>query len=226
MFQGKNSFYKTLCYNFFITFTNLTRPSLARDASNRKPLSMKSQVTRFRIKCAGQLKGLILDLGAGEGSFAHYLPPDAISLDIDLENLKKLPGKRVLASAARLPFKSDTFDGVWSCAVLEHVAENYIPEAIRVTKIGRKIYILTPNRNSPFDPVKRLLGLGDWTSNPGHVKLYSVKELCQFGRVRGEVYWAPGLDQLARIWPALGHTLMLCVDVTKELKDHLQYSSQ
>jgi SAM-dependent methyltransferase len=179
---------------------------------------MKAKVTKYRIRCARKLSGRILDIGAGEGGYTKHLGSGVVSLDLDYENLKNISGKRVLASAEYLPFPDDTFDGVWSCAVLEHVKTNYIPEAIRVTKPGGTIYILTPNRYSLYDPLKRILGYGDWWSNEGHVRLYSVSELRTWGKVWGEVWWAPGLDQLARIIPALGHTLMLRIDVNTHNK--------
>jgi SAM-dependent methyltransferase len=179
---------------------------------------MKAKITRYRIRCARKLRGKILDIGAGEGGYTPHLGTDVVSLDLDYENLRRISGKKVLASADHLPFPDNTFDGVWACAVLEHVEENFIAEAIRVTKQGGTIYILTPNRHSLYDPLKRLLGYGDWWSNEGHVRLYSVQELRAWGKVFGEVWWAPGLDQLARIVPALGHTLMLRIYVNSNNK--------
>jgi SAM-dependent methyltransferase len=180
---------------------------------------MRSKVTRYRIRCARSLKGRILDLGAGEGDFGPYLDGSPVSLDIDLSELRKVRGRKVLATAERLPFAADSFDGIWSCAVLEHVHANFILEAIRLTRVGGDIFILTPNRRSPFDPLKRTLGFGDWSSNEGHVRLYTVAELSPFGRVTGEVWWAPGLDQVARFFPRLGHTLMLHIKIDRDLKN-------
>jgi SAM-dependent methyltransferase len=179
---------------------------------------MHAKITKYRIRCAQKLSGRILDIGAGEGGYTQYLGDEVVSMDLDYENLKRISGKKILASAIHLPFADNTFDGVWSCAVLEHVATNFLPEAIRVTKAGGIIYILTPNRYSFYDPLKRLLGYGDWWSNEGHVRLYSVSELRTWGKVWGEVWWAPGLDQLARIIPSLGHTLMLRINVNSRNK--------
>lgn len=183
---------------------------------------MKAKITQYRIRCARKLTGKILDIGAGEGGYTKHLGSDVVSMDLDYENLQNISGEKVMASADHLPFPDNTFDGVWSCAVLEHVATNFLPEAIRVTKEGGTIYILTPNRHSFYDPLKRLLGYGDWWSNEGHVRLYSVRELKKWGKVRGEVWWAPGLDQLARIIPWLGHTLMLRIDVNHRNKRNVQ----
>jgi SAM-dependent methyltransferase len=91
------------------------------------------------------LYGKILDIGAGEGDYTPYFNGDVISLEPEFECLKRISGKRIAGSAIELPFPDNTFDCVWSCAVLEHVEINYIPEAVRVTKPGGIIYILTPN---------------------------------------------------------------------------------
>ena len=179
---------------------------------------MRSKVTRYRVKCAQELHGRILDIGAGEGHYTSYLRGEVVSLDPDFENLSKVLSTKVVGSAEGLPFPDNTFDAIWSCAVLEHVKKNYIPNAIRVTKPGGIIYILTPNRNSLYDPIKRLFGFGDWWSNEGHVRLYAAHELRKYGKIWGEVWWAPGLDQVARVFPFLGHTLMLRIEVSAQLK--------
>jgi len=193
---------------------------------------MFSKITKYRISCAKKLHGLILDLGAGEGDYTSYLNGDVVSLDLDFTCLKSVRGLKVAGSALHLPFRNDTFDGIWSCAVLEHVEINYIPEAVRITKNGGTIYILTCNRNSPWDPIKRLFGYDDWWSDgrkvrsysagEGHVRLYSVGELRRFGKVTGEIWWAPGIDQIARYLPIIGHTRMLKIEVTQELKSRLR----
>jgi len=180
---------------------------------------MKSKVTNYRINCARQLSGKILDLGAGEGDYTKYLNGRAVSMDPDYKNLKEVRGDKIVGSAIDIPFRDDVFDGVWSCAVLEHVEINFIPEALRITKSGGTIFILTPNRNSPWDILKRMMGYGDWWSNEGHVRLYSAGELRKYGKVRGETWWAPGIDLLARLFPIIGHTLMLEIKVTAELKN-------
>lgn len=57
--------------------------------------------------------GRILDIGSGPGFLEESLP-NAIALDIDLENLKKVKGRnKILASGDFLPFKSNTIDVVF-----------------------------------------------------------------------------------------------------------------
>jgi len=56
-------------------------------------------------------KGRILDVGAGPGFLEEFIP--AIATDIDLENLKKAKGHKVLCSGDELPFKQKAFDWVF-----------------------------------------------------------------------------------------------------------------
>ncbi|MDD3161922.1 MAG: methyltransferase domain-containing protein [Bacteroidales bacterium] len=56
------------------------------------------------------------------------------------------------------PFAADSFDYVWSNAVLEHVGGEasqirFVSEMLRV---GKKVYFTTPNRYFPFDLHSRL----------------------------------------------------------------------
>lgn len=57
-------------------------------------------------------RGRVLDLGCGAGFLEKFLP-GIVVLDIDLENLRKAKGIRVLADGAHLPFKDSAFDTVF-----------------------------------------------------------------------------------------------------------------
>lgn len=85
----------------------------------------------------------------------------------------------VTYDGAVFPFEDDTFDVVWSNAVLEHVGSRerqllFLREAARV---GRRLFLTTPNRGFPvevhsrlpllhwlpkplFDRILRMLGMG------------------------------------------------------------------
>jgi SAM-dependent methyltransferase len=182
---------------------------------------MHSKVSGLRVALARQLRGRILDCGSGDDLYGRHLRQagnEVISLDVDAQALKRTPGQGVVASCAWTPFVDDCFDAVWACAVLEHVGEDCLPELIRVTRPGGRVVAITPNRHSPFDPLKRLVGLGTWWDNPGHVRLYAAAELRPFGRVIGETWWAPGLGWLFRRAAAVAHVLILDVHVTGALK--------
>ena len=82
--------------------------------------------------------GLVLDCGSGRRSKSY---PHVVNLDI--EHFEYVD---VLAVAEHLPFKDDTFDGVLSLAVLEHVQNPFqaAAEMLRVLKPGGIIYCQVP----------------------------------------------------------------------------------
>lgn len=69
-----------------------------------------------------QPRGRILDIGSGPGFLEESLP-HAIALDIDLENLKKIKGIKILASGDFLPFKSGAIETVF-CIDSVHLLKN------------------------------------------------------------------------------------------------------
>lgn len=184
---------------------------------------MRSIISATRKALAQALSGRILDIGCGEDMFGPLLRRGGnrvISVDIDLEQLRKIPCRGVVASCADMPFPDDYFDAVWACAIVEHVAEDTIPEMVRVTRPGGRIIVVTPNRRSPWDPLKRLTGLTVWAENEGHVRLYSSEELAVFGPVHGEVVFLP-IDAARRFFwnhPNVAHALIADIRATDELK--------
>ncbi len=75
-------------------------------------------------------KGKILDVGAGPGFLEEQV--QAIATDIDLENLKKAKGSKVLCSGDALPFKQKAFDWVF-CIDTVHLLKG-IKELERVSR--------------------------------------------------------------------------------------------
>jgi len=184
---------------------------------------VQSIISKARRTLAKQMRGKILDAGCGDDLFGPYLRREGntvISLDVDAEALRGVPGTKVVSGCSDMPFPDGYFDAVWACALIEHVAEDTIPEMIRVTREGGRIVIVTPNRRSPWDPLKLLTGLSTWRENEGHVRLYSSEELAWFGEVHGEVVFLP--VQVARdfFWrhPNVGHTLIADIAVTARLR--------
>jgi len=82
--------------------------------------------------------GLILDNGAGLRN--KYLP-NVVNFEI-----ADLPTTDVLGVGEALPFKSNSFDAVFSLAVLEHVKDPFkcAQEIERVLKPGGKLYVAVP----------------------------------------------------------------------------------
>lgn len=60
----------------------------------------------------------VLNLGSGIGAFDHYLSRDIKMVNLDINPFK--PNLNVIADAHFLPFKCESFDVVYSIAVLEH----------------------------------------------------------------------------------------------------------
>lgn len=180
-------------------------------------MSGKSAITPLRKQVAQKMHGLVLDIGSGKGLWGAFLGRSQriVRLDIEAQTFEGDWGQKILGSAVHLPFANSTFDSVWACAVIEHVIEDTIPEFIRVTKPGGRVAILTPNKRSPKDWLRRLTGRPTWIEREGHVRLYSVSELRQHGPVRGEIWGLPLLDPLLRQFPYLGDTIMLEITVNK-----------
>ena len=96
--------------------------------------------------------GKILDVGCGTGYIQSRLNKDAVGLDLTHELLKRNNGKSVCANAEKLPFKSKTFDLVFSINLIEHVKNHYklIMECKRVLKKNGILIIVTPNGDMEF----------------------------------------------------------------------------
>jgi len=178
-----------------------------------------SKITFFRIEFAQKVSGCVLDCGSGTGEYHKYFNTgDIISLDLTFSQLCNLPGKKVCANAVSLPFQDNVFDVLWACAFIQCIPQDisvYISEWKRVVKPGGKIYILTPNRESPFDFLFRFLHLKNWASYEGTQRLYSASDLAKYGKVYGEIWFLPWLRRLLRSFPSLGHTLMAEIEVKK-----------
>lgn len=124
-------------------------------------------------------EGCYLDLGCGSGRVACDLArqtrvvgldygPDALVKASRNANANTIPGWPVWvnASADRLPFAENTFDGVYTFEVLEHLwqPEQAVRELIRVTRPGGFVLISMPNGFSidwhlPKHPAARVLDL-------------------------------------------------------------------
>lgn len=174
----------------------------------------RSKTTRYRKQCAMRLQGRILDCGGGLGDYLPYLDGDVTVLDRDIKVLRLLDRtNRLAADAESLPFPDRIFDHVWACAMAQYVhLHAFIHEVTRVTKAGGHVLVLVPNANSPWDAIKKVLGMRTWWDQPGIVQHYTVDELRQYGTVSGEIQFLP-LEGLLRQFPRLGHTLMLDITV-------------
>ena len=96
--------------------------------------------------------GKILDVGCGTGYIQSKLNKDVIGLDLTHELLKRNSGKSICAKAEKLPFKSCTFNLIFSINLIEHVENPHklIMECKRVLKKDGVLILVTPNGNMKF----------------------------------------------------------------------------
>ena len=176
----------------------------------------RSRVSRYRAACAQTLAGRILDCGGGLGEYLPHFRGEAVVFDRAVPALATLADcHRVAGDAEHLPFRDDSFDNAWSCAVAQYLhLPVFLREIVRVTRPGGRVLVLVPNGRSPWDRVKRALGMASWWEQQGIVTQYSVDDLAPYGQVTGEVRFLP-FESLLRGFPRLGHTLMLELTVLK-----------
>jgi SAM-dependent methyltransferase len=101
----------------------------------------------------------ILDLGCGLGmyteAFSRY-SRDVYGIEVELERAREALQRAagvIQGVGERLPFRSNTFDVVFSHEVIEHVTDDrqVVSEAVRVTRPGGQVVLFCPNRLWPFE---------------------------------------------------------------------------
>jgi len=95
----------------------------------------------------------VLDLGCGEGRLCRLLRDRAvevIGLDSSPTMLASVPGKRVLAEASSLPFRSGRFGAVAALYMLYHLGDpvEAVGESHRVLRPGGLFVAATPSRHN------------------------------------------------------------------------------
>ena len=107
----------------------------------------------------GDIRGLdVIEIGCGRGGFAKYLAFEGArlvaadfspkSIEIARRTLADAEDCTVLvADIQQIPFEDETFDVVVSLETLEHVPDpgRALTELVRVTKVGGRLVITTPN---------------------------------------------------------------------------------
>lgn len=108
-------------------------------------------------KQLGDISGLrVLEIGCGRGAFATYLvragahvtaadfSPAAVELTKEALAGR---GEALVADVQALPFPDESFDLVISLETLEHVPEpdRGLAELVRVTRLGGRLIVTTPN---------------------------------------------------------------------------------
>jgi SAM-dependent methyltransferase len=118
-------------------------------------------------RIAALARGLVLDLGCGDGRF---LPPRGVGVDLDLERLRAARAKSPLvvrADAHALPFGDETFDTVLANRMLNAAGrvDDLLSEIARVLRADGTLVVLTRARLRPdedrLDPENGVRRLGD-----------------------------------------------------------------
>ncbi len=93
------------------------------------------------------------------GGYAYYWsfldePPAVTILNIEPPVEGAGPFNWVVADAARLPFRDNAFEIVFSNSLLEHIAEDPARKAFaaEAQRVGRHYCVQTPNRWFPVEP--------------------------------------------------------------------------
>lgn len=104
---------------------------------------------------------IILDAGAEKGLYfeeKYVRKKNVVALDINRNNLVLLKRKYrevlvIQGDVCNLPFKDNSFDIIFSNAVIEHVgnSERQMEFAKEIMRVGRKWFVTTPNRLFPFE---------------------------------------------------------------------------
>jgi SAM-dependent methyltransferase len=122
------------------------RASLYKFMTGENPVETeKCRELLARVKAAGR-RPKVLVIGGGtvsSGARGLYADPD---VDLIGTDVYASPYTSVVADGHHLPFRDDSFDGVWIQAVLEHVLEPQMvaDEIHRVLKPGGLVYADTP----------------------------------------------------------------------------------
>jgi 2-polyprenyl-3-methyl-5-hydroxy-6-metoxy-1,4-benzoquinol methylase len=134
------------------------------------------------------LNGKILDVGCGEGavtSFLHDKGLDIMGCDISKRAIKIARQKHPQITFLIKDFNTETnfmnesFDGIILFEVIEHIYDtnNLFKELNRITKIGGRLFITTPQMYL----IKNLLisFLWDWYFKPDspHIRFYTLNSL-------------------------------------------------
>jgi SAM-dependent methyltransferase len=78
--------------------------------------------TQFYAELLPKKKGLVLDLGCGDGHLRPYIQ-SYVGVDVSVEALAKIEGDVVLGIGEALPFRDNVFDYVLMCEVFEHIVD-------------------------------------------------------------------------------------------------------
>ncbi|MGI8844976.1 MAG: class I SAM-dependent methyltransferase [Thermoleophilaceae bacterium] len=104
----------------------------------------------------------VVDVGCGSVGLATLGVPGRVT-GTDLTERPGYPGERFVTADARdLPFAESEFDIAYSNSLIEHLpAADRVRVAAEMARVGRRLFVQTPNRWFPIEP-HALLPLVHW----------------------------------------------------------------
>ena len=123
-----------------------------------------------------QTTGVVLDLGCGTGTAGYGVKATGatvVGADLSLPCLRAAQSRLdavVRVDAVRLPFRSESFDGIVSRGALHHMADpdTVLREAHRVLKPGGRAVFMDPREYSWLEPIKHALRAEDESFSDDH----------------------------------------------------------
>jgi len=109
----------------------------------------RSLITKFK-NYSKNIKGNVLDVGAGEGFYKRYLNKDVEYKGLEIEKTKSyfanINKDLIFYDGNKIPFSDSSFDNIICFEVLEHTFNynNLVKEMHRVLKIDGTLYLSVP----------------------------------------------------------------------------------
>ena len=190
---------------------------------HRKLRGQKTELF-LRVVGNGTVPGRLLDVGGGLGIDGEFLQlygrfREVVVVNLDAECMEMPPGvsvKRMVADGRDLPFETNSFDWVFSNAVIEHVGgwKDQVLFANEVRRVAsRGYFVATPNKFFPVEP-HTLFPFYQFLPVPLQMKVapYSPGYLRKYERIRllsaGEMQELfPEATVKAMGFPVLGNNL-------------------
>ena len=175
--EGERWWSPEFSLNLLRTLYNPFRVSYAKKIIDRVIKLEPGKISVLEVGCGG---GILSEEIARMGFLTTGIDPSAASLNTAIQHSKQsnLEIKYVVASGENLPFKSDSFDVVLCCDVLEHVQDlpAVVSEISRVLKTGGVFIYDTFNRTlmSKISAIKVLQEWKRWAIMPQNIHVWEM----------------------------------------------------